>query len=76
MPYITKVAMGIIPQLNVFGCDYPTPDGTGIRDYIHVIDLAEGLAAPLDSIDKCKGWIAINLGTGVGTSVLEMVRVY
>jgi len=73
MPYIAQVALGKLPQLNVYGNDYPTADGTGVRDYIHVVDLAEGHLAALEYITYRSGWIAVNLGTGRGTSVLEMV---
>ena len=75
MPYVAKVAHGELPYLNVFGNDYPTPDGTGVRDYIHVMDLAEGLLAALEHIDSY-GVEAINLGTGVGYSVLDMVKAF
>lgn len=74
MPYITQVAAGKQQQLRVFGDDYPTPDGTGVRDYIHVVDLARGHLAALDW-DK-PGTEAFNLGTGVGYSVLDMVRTF
>jgi UDP-glucose 4-epimerase len=73
MPFITQVAVGRRPHLNVFGDDYPTPDGTGIRDYIHVVDLAAGHLAALRAMDKVDGWEAVNLGTGKGVSVLQMV---
>ena len=75
MPYVAKVAHGILPYLNVFGNDYDTPDGTGVRDYIHVMDLAEGHLAALENIEKY-GVDAINLGTGVGYSVLDMVKAF
>ena len=75
MPYVAKVAHGELPYLNVFGNDYPTPDGTGVRDYIHVMDLAEGHLAALEHIDNY-GVEAINLGTGVGYSVLDMVKAF
>jgi UDP-glucose 4-epimerase len=74
MPYIAKVATGELPALGVFGNDYPTPDGTGVRDYIHVMDLAEGHAAALSFLEREAGWHAINLGTGRGYSVLDMLR--
>ncbi|HEX9596546.1 MAG TPA: GDP-mannose 4,6-dehydratase, partial [Anaerolineales bacterium] len=67
---------GELPALGVFGNDYPTPDGTGVRDYIHVMDLAEGHAAALDFLQREKGWHAINLGTGRGYSVLEILRAF
>ena len=76
MPYVVRVAAGELPQLNVFGGDYPTPDGTGVRDYIHVMDLAEGHGRALDYLQTASGWHAINLGTGQGSSVLEMVRAF
>jgi UDP-glucose 4-epimerase len=76
MPYIAQVASGKLPQLNVFGDDYDTPDGTGVRDYIHVMDLAEGHQAALGFLAQQSGWHAINLGTGTGYSVLEMVRAF
>ena len=75
MPYVAKVAHGELPFLNVFGGDYDTPDGTGVRDYIHVMDLAEGHLAALKNIDKY-GVDAVNLGTGVGYSVLDMVKAF
>ena len=74
MPYITQVAVGIRPKLNVFGNDYPTPDGTGVRDYIHVVDLAKGHVAALDYSREHPGCEVFNLGTGKGCSVLELVR--
>ncbi|KAL3314977.1 hypothetical protein Ciccas_006394 [Cichlidogyrus casuarinus] len=73
MPYITKVAYGILPQLNVFGDDYPTPDGTGVRDYIHIVDLSKGHVKAIDKLAK-PGCYVYNLGTGKGTSVLELVK--
>jgi UDP-glucose 4-epimerase len=76
MPYIAKVAIGELKSLGVFGNDYPTPDGTGVRDYIHVMDLAEGHAAALSFLQKQTGWQAINLGTGSGYSVLDMLRAF
>jgi len=76
MPYITQVASGQRSHLNVFGKDYPTPDGTGVRDYIHVVDLAQGHVAALDYVAKQLGWQAINLGTGKGCSVLELVKAF
>jgi UDP-glucose 4-epimerase len=74
MPYIMQVAVGKRPHLNVYGDDYPTPDGTGVRDYIHVVDLAVGHLAALDALERLPGCTAINLGTGRGYSVLEMLR--
>ena len=76
MPYIMQVAAGILPQLSVFGDDYPTPDGTGVRDYIHVVDLAKGHAAALHYAMAHTGAEAVNLGTGKGYSVLELVRAF
>ena len=75
-PYITQVAVGRRDRLRVFGGDYATPDGTGVRDYIHVMDLVEGHVAALDLLDRQRGLHAINLGTGRGVSVLEMVRAF
>ncbi len=74
LPYVAQVAVGKLPCLNVFGDDYDTPDGTGVRDYIHVVDLALGHLAALKYADGHKGAEAINLGTGRGTSVLEIVH--
>ncbi len=76
MPYIARVASGSVAHLNVFGNDYPTPDGTGIRDYIHVVDLAEGHGAALNFLEDNKGWTAINLGTGTGYSVFDIVKAF
>ncbi len=76
MPYVAKVAAGELPRLGVFGNDYDTPDGTGVRDYIHVMDLAQGHLAALRFLQAASGWHAINLGTGRGYSVLEMVRAF
>ena len=76
MPYITQVAAGQRPALNVFGDDYETHDGTGVRDYIHVMDLAEGHAATLAFLGEKPGWHAINLGTGQGYSVLDLVKAF
>jgi UDP-glucose 4-epimerase len=73
MPYIAQVAIGKLPQLQVFGGDYPTPDGTGVRDYIHVVDLARGHLAALRALDGQPGVLTVNLGTGRGVSVLDMV---
>ena len=74
MPYIMQVAVGRRDQLTVFGDDYPTPDGTGVRDYLHVVDLAEGHLAALDHLDAIDGAVAVNLGTGIGCSVLDVLR--
>ena len=76
MPYIVKVANGEYDHLNVFGDDYDTPDGTGVRDYIHVVDLADGHIAALEYARKNNGVQTVNLGTGKGTSVLELVRAF
>lgn len=74
MPYITQVAVGKLPCINVFGNDYDTPDGTGVRDYIHVVDLALGHIKAVEKIMSGTGVDAYNLGTGKGYSVLEMIR--
>jgi UDP-glucose 4-epimerase len=74
MPYIMQVAVGRRDHLTVHGGDYPTPDGTAIRDYLHVVDLAEGHLAALDHVDRLDGAVAVNLGTGTGSSVLDVVR--
>ena len=76
MPYIVQVAAGERPFLQVFGDDYDTPDGTGVRDYVHVMDLVEGHIAALGFLQKQTGWHAINLGTGQGYSVLQMVHAF
>ena len=76
VPYIVKVANKELPQLNIFGNDYDTPDGTGVRDYIHVVDLALGHLRALEYIDKHEGIDCFNLGTGHGYSVLEMVNTF
>jgi UDP-glucose 4-epimerase len=73
LPYVTQVAVGKLPELRVFGGDYPTPDGTGVRDYIHVVDLAVGHLRALEKLGKTPGVGVWNLGTGRGHSVLEMV---
>lgn len=74
MPYITKVATGQLPQVNVFGNDYPTPDGTGVRDYIHVVDLAVGHVNAVEKLKENPGVKVYNLGTGKGYSVLEVIE--
>ena len=74
MPYITKVATGELPRVNVFGNDYPTPDGTGVRDYIHVMDLATGHVNATDKIKENPGVKVYNLGTGKGYSVLDVIK--
>jgi UDP-glucose 4-epimerase len=76
MPFISQVAIGQQECLQVFGGDYPTPDGTGIRDYIHVVDLARGHVKALEKLQNRPGLFTINLGTGRGYSVLEMVRAF
>jgi UDP-glucose 4-epimerase len=76
VPYIAQVAVGKLPFLRVFGNDYPTPDGTGVRDYIHVVDLAIGHIKALDKLTKSPGMVTYNLGTGQGTSVLEMLGAF
>lgn len=76
LPYVARVAAGILPAVQVFGNDYDTPDGTGVRDYIHVVDLAKGHVNAAEYCSCHKGWIAINLGTGVGYSVLDIIHAY
>jgi UDP-glucose 4-epimerase len=76
MPYVAQVAVGRLPVLKVFGDDYPTPDGTGVRDYIHVVDLARGHLKALERPGRGTGLAVYNLGTGHGYSVLEMVRAF
>lgn len=76
MPYITKVAIGKLEKLSVFGDDYNTPDGTGVRDYIHVVDLANGHLKALDKLETNPGLVIYNLGTGKGYSVLDMVKAF
>lgn len=77
MPYIARVAAGVLPELSVFGNDYDTHDGTGVRDYIHVVDLAKGHVKALEKLDKeNKGLYIYNLGTGTGYSVLDMVKAF
>lgn len=76
MPYVAQVAVGRRPELSVFGGDYPTPDGTGVRDYIHVVDLARGHLAALNALDRLEGAVPINLGTGRGYSVLDVVSAF
>ena len=74
LPYITQVAIGKLPRLNVFGDDYDTPDGTGVRDYIHVVDLANGHLKAIDKLITNPGLVTYNLGTGHGYSVLDMLN--
>ena len=76
MPYIAQVAGGRLNELSVYGADYPTPDGTGVRDFIHVVDLARGHLAALNVLRERTGVVATNLGTGRGYSVLEMVQAF
>jgi UDP-glucose 4-epimerase len=76
VPYIAQAAVGKLPELAVFGNNYPTPDGTGLRDYIHVVDLAEGHLRALEALQARTGAHVWNLGTGQGLSVLEMVRAF
>lgn len=76
MPYVARVAAGILPQLTVFGDDYDTPDGTCLRDYLHVVDLAKGHLKAIDYAAKHTGIEAVNLGTGNGVSVLELVHAF
>lgn len=76
MPYIAQVAVGKLDELPVYGDDYPTADGTGVRDYIHVVDLARGHLAALEALRSRAGVLTLNLGTGRGYSVLEMVRAF
>ena len=76
MPFITQVAVGKLPQLSVFGDDYPTHDGTGVRDYIHVVDLAKGHVKAIEYADKNTGTEIFNLGTGIGYSVLDVVKAF
>lgn len=74
MPFVSQVAAGKRAKVNVFGSDYPTVDGTGVRDYIHILDIASGHLAAINFLVTNKGWHIINLGTGLGTSVLEMIN--
>jgi UDP-glucose 4-epimerase len=76
MPYVARVAAGVLPKVRVFGGDYPTPDGTGVRDFIHVVDLAEGHVKALDRHFQESGVFTYNLGTGEGHSVLEIIKTY
>ncbi len=76
MPYISQVAVGKLEQLSVFGSDYPTPDGTGVRDYIHVVDLAVGHLKALEKLREDPGIVTYNLGTGQGYSVLDVVKAF
>lgn len=76
MPYVSRVASGKLACVQVFGNDYDTPDGTGVRDYIHVVDLARGHTAALEKAATLTGWHAVNLGTGKGSSVLDMIHAF
>ena len=76
MPYIAQVAIGRLKKLNIFGNDYPTPDGTCIRDFIHVVDLAQGHLAALKKLETSPGCMTHNIGTGKGHSVLELVEAF
>lgn len=76
MPYINQVAIGKLEHVNVFGNDYDTPDGTGVRDYIHVVDLAKGHVKAIEKIRKLKGVELYNLGTGIGYSVLDIIKAF
>jgi UDP-glucose 4-epimerase len=76
LPYVSQVAVGRLAKLRVFGNDYATHDGTGVRDYIHVVDLAEGHVAALDYLTKHQALITVNLGTGIGYSVLDVVKAF
>ncbi len=76
VPYIAKVAVGALEKVHVFGDDYPTPDGTGVRDYIHVVDLAKGHVAAIKKLEQKPGLFICNLGTGKGYSVLEVIKAY
>ena len=73
VPYISRVAIGALPELNVYGNDYDTPDGTGVRDYIHIVDTAKGHVAALKYCFEHTGFEAINLGAGIGYSVMDML---
>lgn len=76
VPYIAKVASGILDKINVFGNDYDTPDGTGVRDYIHVVDLALGHIKAIEKLSEKPGLVTYNLGTGIGYSVFDIIRSY
>ncbi|MFL7839776.1 MAG: UDP-glucose 4-epimerase GalE [Candidatus Promineifilaceae bacterium] len=76
VPYVAQVAVGRLPYVNVFGDDYPTPDGTGVRDYIHVVDLAIAHIKALQKLELDPGYVIYNLGTGQGSSVLEVVSAF
>ncbi|OYY50919.1 MAG: UDP-glucose 4-epimerase GalE [Methylophilaceae bacterium 17-44-8] len=76
LPYVAQVAVGKLNKLRIFGNDYPTHDGTGVRDYIHVVDLAEGHLAALKYLEKSPNLLTVNLGTGIGYSVLDVVKAF
>ena len=76
VPYIARVAVGKLKEIHVFGNDYPTPDGTGVRDYIHVVDLARGHVAAIKKLEENPGLFVCNLGTGRGYSVLDVIHAY
>jgi len=76
LPYVAQVAVGILPVLKVLGNDYPTPDGTGVRDYIHVVDLAKGHVKALEKLETKPGIVTYNLGTGKGYSVLDVIKAF
>lgn len=76
MPYVSQVASGMRPHVDVFGIDYPTSDGTGVRDYVHVVDLAEAHMRALEALQDEGGHTRLNLGTGRGYSVLELIHAY
>jgi UDP-glucose 4-epimerase len=76
VPYVAKVAIGVLEKVNVFGNDYDTPDGTGVRDYIHVVDLALGHIKAIEKLQEKPGLVVYNLGTGVGYSVLDIIHNY
>ncbi|MBR6739327.1 MAG: UDP-glucose 4-epimerase GalE, partial [Oscillospiraceae bacterium] len=76
VPYIAQVAVGKLEKLHIYGNDYPTPDGTGVRDYIHVVDLAKGHVAALKKLESGCGLFVVNLGTGKGYSVLDVLHAY
>ena len=76
VPYIAKVAVGKLEKVHVFGNDYPTPDGTGVRDYIHVVDLARGHVAAIKKLEEKPGLFICNLGTGKGYSVLDVIHAF
>jgi len=76
VPYVAQVTVGKLKEVKVFGSDYPTPDGTGVRDYIHVVDLAEGHVKALEKLREKPGVVTYNLGTGSGYSVIEVIKAY